>query len=241
MTEPDGQPRPRAIIGAWCLILGAAANVAFLVEGYTGATLDRVNTFVSELGSQGQPAAAFFRLSDLVTGLLLLAGLIAAFGLLPRNRWLRLGLACAIFFSAMTVVDAFAPLDCVPSVDKACRALEESGQVSLAHQIHSITGVLESFFGFLALILIALGLWQLQRQRAVPADWRELSHFLVITGILYALLSLVIAVQYVLETSGIGIVQRFQVVMFAAAMFALGLVLRHYRAPRRDSQHADVS
>ena len=241
MTEPDGQPRPRAIIGAWCLILGAAANVAFLVEGYTGATLDRVNTFVSELGSQGQPAAAFFRLSDLVTGLLLLVGLIAAFGLLPRNRWLRLGLACAIFFSAMTVVDAFAPLDCVPSVDKACRALEESGQVSLAHQIHSITGVLESFFGFLALILIALGLWQLQRQRAVPADWRELSHFLVITGILYALLSLVIAVQYVLETSGIGIVQRFQVVLFAAAMFALGLVLRHYRAPRRDSQHADVS
>ena len=240
MTYPDRQPLTRAIVGAWCLILGAITNVAFLVEGYTGATLNRMNTFVSELGSQGQPAAAFFRLSDLATGLLLLAGLVAAYGLLPRNRWLRLGLASAIFFSVMTVVDAFAPLDCVPSVDKACRALEESGRVSMAHQIHSVTGVLESFFGFLSLILIALGLWQLQRREAIPADWRELSHFLVITGILYALLSLVIAVQYLLETSGIGIVQRLQVVLFAAAMFALGLVLRHYRAPRGEGPHAHV-
>ena len=50
----------------------------FLLEGYLGTRLDRSISFVSELAARGEPAAVFFRLSDLVAGILLgVGGLLA--------------------------------------------------------------------------------------------------------------------------------------------------------------------
>lgn len=230
-TGRHANPGWWAPASAWALIGGAIVNCAFLLEGYTGATLDRSISFVSELGARGQPAADFFRLSDLVTGVLLAFGAIGALLLLPANRFLRLGLGLALFFALLTTADAFLPLDCPPTTDPACRAAEEAGDVSWQHAAHNVTGVLEGISAPAALLAIALGSWQLRRRGQLGQEWEPQWQLLTVIGVLYALLSALIAVLYVNAVDGVGVWQRLQIVLYAAGMFTLGLLLRHATDP----------
>lgn len=230
-------PRPhrlgsrRARIGSTALIAGAIANCAFLLEGYLGARLDRSASFVSELGGTGEPAAAFFRLSDFVAGSLLLIGGGAALALLPNSRILRLGVLGSMLYAALTVADAFLPLDCPPTVDPVCRAAEEAGDVSWQHAAHNVTGALEGLIAPVSMLLIALGVWGLRRRGRLPHEWEGVWQFLVIVGVLYAAASLAIAVIYTFGQGELGIIQRIQIVLYALAMGTIGMALRGYRPP----------
>ena len=215
----------------WCLILGALTNVAFLLEGYVGARLDRTMSFVSELGSRGEPAALFFRASDLATGILLFIGAVALWTLLPANLALRLGVAASMVFAVLTGADAFLPLDCAPTVDAACRAAEDVGQVSWQHAAHNVTGVVESVAASSAMFLIAWGVWLLQRRRALSGSWESVWQQLVVFGALYTALSIALAVMYLMATGPIGTLQRVQIVIYAAGMFTLGLAARIRHTP----------
>lgn len=207
------------------------ANAAFLVEGYVGARLDRTLSFISELGARGEPAAGFFRLSDLVAGVLLFAGGFAAFVLLPRNVALRAGVAASMAFAVLTALDAFLPLECVPTVDPACRAAEDAGDVGWQHRAHNVTGVLEGFLAPAALLLIAIGVWQLQRRGTLPAEWDGVWQTLVVIGVVSASMSVIISLMYLDRVDGVGLYQRVQIVMYATAMFTMGLAIRNYRRP----------
>lgn len=226
--------RVRARWATWTLILGACTNVAFLLEGYVGAELDPTRSFVSELGGLGQPAAMYFRASDFVTGVLLLVGAIALWTLLPTNPALRLGVAASMVFAVLTAADAFLPLDCAPTVDAACRAAEDAGNVSWQHAAHNVTGVVESVAASLAMILIAWGVWLLQRRRALSGSWESVWQQLVVFGVVYALLSVAVGVMYLVEMGPIGTLQRVQIVIYAAGMFTLGLAARIKRIPHPD-------
>lgn len=219
----------RAAVAGWALILGAITNVAFLLEGYVGARLDYALSFVSELAAHGEPGALYFRTSDVITGILLFTGAALAYGLLPQNRALRLGMLSSMAFAALTFLDGFLPLDCVPTVDAACRAAEDAGTLGWQHQTHNVTGVLEAFFAPAATLLIALGLWQLRRRTSVPNQWESEWQLLVIVGVLYTTLSVAIAVLYLLETGPLGVLQRVQITLYAVAMFTIGLAVRNYR------------
>jgi hypothetical protein len=214
-------------VAAWCLLLGSITNAAFLLEGYLGTRLDRSVSFVSELGARGEPNAAFFRLSDLVTGSLLFAGAAFAFTLLPRNLALRIGVISAGLFAMLTFADSFLPLDCPPTTDAACRAAEDAGAVSWQHAAHNVTGVLEGVLAPLALLAIALGSWQLRRRGELGSQWDPQWQLLTIIGVLYALISGLIAVMYLAQLDGVGVWQRLQIVLYSAGMFSLGLLLLH--------------
>lgn len=237
MGEPRKVNRGRVRLAAWTLILGAITNLAFLLEGYLGVRLDRSVSFVSELGAQGEPNATFFRFSDLVTGLLLLIGAIAAFTLLPRNAALRIGTVSAGIFALLTFLDAFLPLDCPPTVDADCRLAEDAGEVSFAHAAHNVTGVLEGVLAPVALLALALGSWQLRRRRSLSERWDPQWQLLAILGVLYALISLLIALMYLAGIDGVGVWQRIQIVLYSAAMFSLGLLLSHNQ-PRESKINA---
>ncbi|MDQ1246426.1 MAG: hypothetical protein QG597_794 [Actinomycetota bacterium] len=212
------------------------ANSAFLLEGYLGARLDRSLSFVSELGAQGEPGAAFFRLSDVVAGALLFVGAVAAYSVLPRNPALRVGIVAAACFAALTFIDGFLPLDCAPTVDAACRAAEDAQTVSWQHSAHNLTGVAEGVLAPAALLLIGYGSWQLRRRGELPVEWESQWQVLTLIGVLYAVLSAAIALLYLAHIDGVGIWQRLQIVLYAAAMFTLGLVIWHLRdQPRKGS------
>jgi hypothetical protein len=189
-------------------------------------------SFVSELGARGEPNATFFRLSDVVAGSLLLVGAIAAYAVLPRNLALRAGIVSAAVFAALTFADGLLPLDCAPTADAACRAAEDAGTVSWQHAAHNLTGVTEGILAPLALLLIALGSWQLRRRRLLPPEWEAQWQLLTIIGVLYTGLSASIAVLYLTHTEGVGLLQRLQIVLYAAGMFTLGLIIRNLH-PRR--------
>ncbi len=204
----------------------------FLLEGYVGARLDRSVSFVSELGARGEPGALFFRSSDFVAGSLLFVGAVLAWSILPRNWFLRAGVACSIVFAALTAFDAFLPMDCAPTVDEACRAAEEAGTLQWQHLTHNWTGVVEGVVAPAAMFLIAIGVWQLRRGEDLPRQWEPVWQELVIFGLLYTVLSAVIAVAYLFDVGELGIAQRLQIVVYGAGMFTLGLVVRNYRGPR---------
>lgn len=206
-------------------MLGAVSNVAFLLEGYVGARLDRSVSFVSELGARGEPGAGLFRLADFVTGVLFLIGSVAAARLLPPNLALRLGVLSAGLFAALTALDAFLPLDCPPTSDPACRLAEDTGNVSWTHAAHNVTGVLEGVLASAALLGLALGSWQLRRRHRLSARWEPQWQLLTIVGVAYVALSMLIAALYLTNTDGVGLVQRVQIVLYSAAMFSLGLLL----------------
>lgn len=242
MPEPTADSRRgrrRARVGSTALIAGAIANCAFLFEGYLGARLDRSVSFVSELGGRGEPNAMFFRISDLVAGSLLLVGGAAALSLLPRSRVLRLGVIGTMIYAALTMADAFLPLDCPPTVDQACRAAEDTGSVSWQHAAHNVTGALEGFVAPVSMLLIALGVLGLRRRGRLPHEWEGIWQFLVIVGVLYGAASLAIAAIYTFGGAELGILQRLQIVLYALAMGTIGMSLRGYRVPvRRPDQTA---
>lgn len=66
------------------LALGALAYTAWVLEVLVHTGLDPVRTYVSELAAEDQPLGAFFRATDLVAGVLILAGAVT--GLLGTGR-----------------------------------------------------------------------------------------------------------------------------------------------------------
>lgn len=229
MSASDVKYLRRARLASWALMIGAIVNCSFLLEGYLGSELNRRTSFISELSANGQPAQTFYRLSDLVAGTLLVVGGVACYRLLPDSRWVRVGDLSAVVVGAITMVNSTVPLDCTPSTSETCRTAEKIGEVSLSHQIHNVTGILEPFFGVAALVLIGFGLWRLRQVHRLPPQWTGLAPFLTLVAALYGLLALTIAVFYVFSgDSGLGLAQRLQIVLYNAAIFAIGLVMRHY-------------
>ena len=175
MSASDVKYLRRARLASWALMIGAIVNCSFLLEGYLGSELNRRTSFISEHNANGQPAQTFYRLSVLVAGTLLVVGGVACYRLLPDSRWVRVGDLSAVVVGAITMVNSTVPLDCTPSTSETCRTAEKIGEVSLSHQIHNVTGILEPFFGVAALVLIGFGLWRLRQVHRLPPQWTGLA------------------------------------------------------------------
>ncbi|WP_369211997.1 DUF998 domain-containing protein, partial [Streptomyces flavofungini] len=77
-----GRPAtPRAVPAL--LLLGALLYSTWTVEAVLPTGLPPLRSYVSELAAEGEPYGAFFRTTDLLAGLLVLAGAVGA--LLPRR------------------------------------------------------------------------------------------------------------------------------------------------------------
>jgi Protein of unknown function (DUF998)/Alpha/beta hydrolase family len=197
------------------LILGAIANSFFLYSWWAGSTLNPRDTFVSELASSGQPGAMWYRISDVVTGTLLISGILLSWTEVWNSRWTRVAQISTLVLGFFTALDSLIPLDCVPSIDRACRAAEEAGTVSIAHQMHSVSGVIEGFCLNLTIFALAFGVWR------VP-PWGILARVALGLGVVYFALNVLISYQYLDLKGGLGIVQRLQIVMFSALIAAVG-------------------
>ncbi|GAA1537270.1 hypothetical protein GCM10009730_53180 [Streptomyces albidochromogenes] len=126
--------RPAAVL----LVLGAAAYSAWVLEAVLATGLDPLRTYVSELAASDQPFGGLFRSTDLVAGLLILAGaLVALAGYRPRGRWDATGWAALALFGAATAADSRLPMSCATTADAACAAREAAGLVPFTHAAHT--------------------------------------------------------------------------------------------------------
>ena len=202
--------------------MAALAYSSFLLAGPLGSRLDPTTSYVSELGVRTQPASAFFRATDMVAGGLIVVLAAALRSGLARDWRRDAGTAALELAGAASVFDGWKPMDCAPSIDRACRLREDAmgllGQLREPHTVSSVTGVVAAIVS-MALLGSLLG---------SERRWRRLGRFGQVAAVVSAGLSLA---ELPLTTAdpGVGVIERLFVLCVSAWIAALGLLL----LPRR--------
>ncbi|MFE0188863.1 DUF998 domain-containing protein [Streptomyces sp. NPDC058989] len=154
MTRTRRSAAARSRAAATLLLLGAAAYTAWVLEVVLATGLDPVQAYVSELAAADQPLGGLFRATDLLAGLLVLAGAVTALPTTGRRPWATAGWAALALFGAATAVDSRLPLSCAPTSDPACAARETAGLVPATHTAHAISSSCAMVGALAALVLL---------------------------------------------------------------------------------------
>ncbi|OEJ27147.1 hypothetical protein AR457_24500 [Streptomyces agglomeratus] len=145
--------RPVAVL----LAAGAVVYSAWVLEAVLATGLDPLRTYVSELAAAGRPFGGLFRTTDLIAGLLVLAGALGALvRYRPRGLWDRTGWAALALFGAATAADSRLPLSCAPTVDAACAAREAAGFVPATHAAHAWSSSIASTAAVVAVVALTV-------------------------------------------------------------------------------------
>ncbi|MCP3803662.1 DUF998 domain-containing protein [Allokutzneria sp. A3M-2-11 16] len=195
----------------WLLLLGTLVYSAWLLEFVLPTDLSLLHSYVSEHMASDQPYRFLFRTTDVIAGTLFVA---AAFSL--RDKLVGIGLAV---FGGVTVLDALVPMDCAPSIDRACRQREIDNTVSLSHEIHQASSVLV----FCGIFTAVIGLLVLRETLGPQGRFVLWTCFavLALSGLLSALL---------VGGPWVGLVQRAQLVATDASLVLTIVILT--RTPR---------
>ncbi|MFI9052849.1 DUF998 domain-containing protein [Streptomyces sp. NPDC053427] len=224
-VTPTRRAPVRRRAAAVLLLLGAVAYTAWVLEVVLATGIDPVQAYVSELAAADQPLGGVFRATDLVAGLLVLAGAAAALATLERRPWTTAGWAALALFGAATALDSRLPLSCAPTSDPACAARETAGLVPATHTAHAISSSLALAGALAALVLLTVaarryGGWPALARLGPPLVLAELA------ATLWTLAS-VVAFTAGRGTWALGAGQRLQVLLVALYLALLaGCVAR---------------
>ncbi|WP_116112095.1 DUF998 domain-containing protein [Austwickia chelonae] len=189
--------------------------------------LDPISTYASELAATDQPGSWFFRVSDLITGLLIaaVAGWRARLREIGRAQW---GWWALTGFGVATVADALAPLSCAPSADKVCAAKEAAFELHWTHSAHVGTSVTASVMMMAAVVLITLPLFLAHRSSWLSGDRMSVLRLLLLVsaagyllGTAWTMLEVARATIDWPWPALLGVAQRFQVGSGSVWMLAL--------------------
>lgn len=215
LSRTDGSARATAAL----LVLGALAYSAWVLEFVLRTGLDPAGSYVSELMATDQPYGRFFRATDLVAGLLVLAAALTALTLPGRRPWTVTGWVALALFGAATAADSRLPLSCAPTADAECAAREAAGLVPFTHTAHAVSSSLAVAAAIGAMVALTLAA---RRYRV----WRPLAR----TGPVLVALELaatawtlvgVAAFEAGRGTWGLGVGQRLQVLLVAVFLVVL--------------------
>jgi hypothetical protein len=109
LSRRSGRARLEALGGGLAGLFGACAYSSFLLEKALGSPLNPAHAYVSELGASSQPAAAFFRVSDVLAGAGFIVFAWPAFWWLDHyaglHRHLRAHFRCVLENDRLVVFD----------------------------------------------------------------------------------------------------------------------------------------
>jgi Protein of unknown function (DUF998) len=214
---PPVAARANVVLPTVSGIAAAVFDCAFLLQGLSPSTLSAVNSLVSELEARDQPGSRLFGLASLLSGLMAMVFAVTLQRRLPPGRTGLAGCWAIALFGLGGIADALMPMDCAPSVEAACRRLEEQGRLSWFHQWHTWSSVL----GTVALLA---SLWLLGRHLRGRPGWEVAAAvgrwgFPWLTAV-----SGVVAVMTLRYLPGLGVVQRVQTVGIAGWLVVLAVV-----------------
>ncbi|MCT9087974.1 DUF998 domain-containing protein [Streptomyces sp. ASQP_92] len=152
MSRSGVPARPVAVL----LALGALAYTAWVLELVFHTGLDPIQAYVSELAAADQPFGGLFRATDLVAGLLVLAGAVCALPRCERRPWSLLGWSGLALFGAATALDSRLPLSCAPTADPVCAARETAGLVPATHTAHAVSSGLAMVGALLGVVALTV-------------------------------------------------------------------------------------
>ena len=163
MTPADPRRRDR-LLPAVAAIVAATAYSSFVFGPVLHSHLPTAHSFVSELEAAGQPYRQFFRATDILSGVLIVA--VAAVLARRLGRPARPGGALIAVMGIASVTDSATRMGCAPSLDAACRAQDSSitGLLSQVFEAHTLSGLAGFLGGSAGMILLGLA----QRPRSAP-------------------------------------------------------------------------
>ncbi|MGG2465691.1 DUF998 domain-containing protein [Streptomyces sp. RGM 3693] len=214
------------------LLLGALAYTAWVLELVLATGLDPVRAYVSELAAADQPLGGLFRATDLVAGLLVLAGALTALATTERRPWTVAGFSALALFGAATALDSRLPLSCAPTSDPVCAARETAGLVPATHTAHAVSSTLAMLGALAALVLLTVaarryGHWPALARLGPPLVLAELA------ATLWTLAEVAVLTAG-RDTWALGVGQRLQVLLVALYVALLaGCVAQNARRGAR--------
>ncbi|MFG2289980.1 DUF998 domain-containing protein [Streptomyces sp. NPDC048595] len=228
----------RRKVAAALLLLGAAAYTAWVLEVVLATGLDPVQAYVSELAAADQPLGGLFRATDLIAGLLVLAGAVTALATTGRRPWASAGWAALALFGAATAVDSRLPLSCAPTSDPACAARETAGLVPATHTAHALSSTCAMLGALAALVLLTFAARKYDR-------WPPLARFgpaLVLAELAATLWTLasVAAFSAGRGTWALGAGQRLQVLLVALYIALLAVCVARSGPARAATERASA-
>jgi hypothetical protein len=148
------------ICTAVAAILGAVTYSAFLLAPWLHSRLPLTTSFPSEIEATGQPYGGWFRLSDAVSGVLIVVAVAGLFrlGELSRRDWP--GGALMSLAGAASITDATTTMSCAPSLSSACRAKDATvtGLLGQTLQAHTLSGLIGFLGAALGMVLMGTAL-----------------------------------------------------------------------------------
>lgn len=171
-------------------------------------------------------------MTDLLTGILILLAIAFTVQLLPRNRWVLIGLGLLTLAAIAYIVDGIFPLDCAPTVNEACRLAEERNQVSVSHRIHNYSGIIESVLEIFGIFFVGVGLLKL-------TNWATYARFAIAAAVLLAISNLIIIGQYMAGWSLLGYNQRLGELVICAFMVVTAVTLVRHSRPGSDQSSTE--
>lgn len=203
-----------SFVVALTALVGVLAYCDFPVEWLVNSQLSPLRSYVSELAVAGQPARSFFRVSDVVAGV----GLIAVANLLmrwPPTTQASVAHLCAMVAGISSMADGLWPMPCAPSIDMSCRAKEEAIHTTQVVQPHTAS----SLIGFTALVC-AIGLYGAVLTRH-PGYGRLGAAGLSAAAAAALLGGVDVAMCLTSSTAWAGLVERLQIGVISAWLAAL--------------------
>jgi hypothetical protein len=216
LERGTGHLTPRRLVVAGYAIAGTVAGAcysSFVAARPLGSRLSMTDSYVSELEVPGQPASAFFRLTDLAGALLIIVIAVA----LLVQLWPEVRAAAGCLFLAgvglASVADALDPMPCTPSTSLPCRqSLDQVPIIAQLHQGHTLSSVVGVCAAVLAMLLLGVS----RRVRR----WRpRLAGASLVCGVL--LLTLGLSEVRMTASDGVGSVERLHVLLISAWIIAL--------------------
>ncbi|MEI6622304.1 MAG: DUF998 domain-containing protein [Actinomycetes bacterium] len=216
------------------LLCAALWNCSYLLAPVIGPRLPADVSFVSELSADDQDGSWFFQISDLFTGVLYIVVALGTRRYFPSAVLTRLAQGALVLLGLCTLIDSRMPLDCVSTIDAGCRYLEATEQVSFEHVAHTANGTIETLCA--TVVLLGFG-WSLRHR----GRWARFGRLSLVCGVPYAVLSLILALQYVLAIPGVGVSQRVSIVVFSAFLVIFAASLPGFGSVEQVSPATDVA
>jgi len=93
-------------VAAILIASGGVLYAAWFLQWIVPTDLSATSSFISELSATDQPHHWLFRTTDLLAGVSLVLGSVAAMSSTPRSRWMLTGWASLLLFGVSTIADA---------------------------------------------------------------------------------------------------------------------------------------
>jgi hypothetical protein len=241
--RPNGSRAKSAVLGplmsgylrdwsssSWTALAGAIAGVSaaalyssFVLAGALHSRLSPVRAFVSELEAAGQPHSLFFRLTDLLSGVLIIGLAAATQRQLPKGAARDSGCLSLVVLGLSSCVDGIKAMPCAPSLNAACRSEDqtERGMLLQLHQAHSDSSVLGVIAAAVAMLLLGTCL-------ATQAHRLAAASFTAATLVIGLGLSELVAM---LNDGPVGLIERMQILVVSGWLAGLALSLPTLPSP----------